>query len=223
MLRVDCRVELERQRGLAAGTSAARRGDLVVLPTDTVYGVGTDAFSARGVAALRAATGREAHVPLPVLVGHPRTVDGLVAGLPADGRALMEAFWPGPLTLLARQQPTLAWDIGSSSGGIASVAVRMPLHPVALDLLRATGPLAVTGANVAGEPTAVTCDAAEDQLGEAVTVYLDAGPVPGGAPSGVVDLTGPRPVLVRPGGFPVETLREVCPSLVLPGEAGPDA
>jgi tRNA threonylcarbamoyl adenosine modification protein (Sua5/YciO/YrdC/YwlC family) len=150
-------------------------------------------------------------------------VDGLVAGLTAEGRALIEAFWPGPLTVLARPQPTLAWDLGTPAGATPAVAVRMPLHPLALDLLRATGPLVVTGANVVGMPLPVTCDEAEEQLGDFVTVYLDAGPVPGGAPSGVVDLTGPVPTLVREGGFPVEVLREVCPTLRLPGEASDPA
>jgi L-threonylcarbamoyladenylate synthase len=220
VLLIDCADPAERARGLAAATSAVKRGDLVVLPTDTVYGVGTDAFSARGVAAVRTAKGRGDDLPLPVMVGRPRTVDGLVAGLSAQARALIEAFWPGPLTIVARQQPTLAWDLGPPGPTGPVVAVRMPLHPVALELLRETGPMVVTGANVAGMPPPTTCAEAQRQLGEEVLVYLDGGPGLDATPSGVVDVTGPDPVLVRPGGFTVDVLREVCPGLRVPGEDG---
>lgn len=209
-LHFDCSDPHERERGISVAAAAVRRGDLVVLPTETVYGLGTDAFSPRGVEELRAAKGRGRDLPLPVMVGRPATVDGLVSGLSSAGRALIEAFWPGPLTLVARHQPTLAWDLGESDG---TVALRMPLHPVAIELLRETGPMVVSSANRAGLPQPTTCDQAEEQLGEAVFVYLDGGRSPEPAPSAVVDVTGPRPVLLRPGGYPVELLREVVPDL----------
>jgi len=201
----------ERVRGLDAATSAVRRGDLVVLPTDTVYGVGTDAFGTTGVSRLRAAKGMPAGAPLPVLVGSPTTMEGLGYGLTKAARSLVEAFWPGALTVVVKAQPTLAWDIGGTDG---RVALRMPLHPVAIELLRATGPMAVTGANLAQRPQPATCLQARDQLGDSVTVYLDAGIGLDLPPSTVVDASGEVPVVLRVGAVTVDTLREVCPQVV---------
>ncbi len=205
----------ERARGVTAASAAVRRGELVVFPTESTYGLGADPFSVRGIERLRSVKGRGSATPLSVLVGAVRTVDGLASGIGADGRALIEAFWPGPLTLLLREQPTLAWDLGGDTG---TISVRMPLHPVALDLLAATGPLAVTGAHRAGGAPPRTCTDAEDQLGDDVTVYLDAGPVPGDLPSTVVDLTGETPRVLREGAYGLTVLQEVCPDLGLPAE-----
>jgi L-threonylcarbamoyladenylate synthase len=199
----------ERRRGLDAARSAVRRGDLVVLPPDTVYGVGTDAFSPHGVERLRSARGAAAGSPLPVLVPGAATVDGLAYGLSREARDLIEAFWPGALTIVVRCQPTLAWDIG----GAGTVSLRMPLHPVALELLRETGPMAVTAANVAGMQAPVTLEDARDQLGDAVSVYLDGGPLGALPTSTVVDLTGDVPRVLRAGAVDLETLREVCPTV----------
>ncbi|HET7900849.1 MAG TPA: L-threonylcarbamoyladenylate synthase [Candidatus Nanopelagicales bacterium] len=200
-----------RRLGLDSATSAVRRGELVVLPTDTAYGVGTDAFHAPGIERLLAAKGRGRDFPLPVLVGSPATVDGLTYAVSSAARRLVEAFWPGALTVVVRQAPSLAWDIGDAAG---KVALRMPLHPVAIELLRLTGPLAVTSANRSGAPVPMTAAEAQDQLGEAVTIYLDAGPSPDGVPSTIVDASGEVPVLLRAGAIDVATLREVCPDLV---------
>lgn len=205
----------ERDRGVTAASAAVRRGELVVFPTESTYGLGADPFSARGIERLRSAKGRGSAAPLSVLVGAVRTVEGLATGIGAEGRALIEAFWPGPLTLLLREQPTLAWDIGGDSG---TISVRMPLHPVALDLLAATGPLAVTGAHRAGGVPPRDCRGAEDQLGDDVTVYLDAGPVPESLPSTVVDLTGEVPRVLREGAYGLTVLREVCPDVEPPPE-----
>jgi L-threonylcarbamoyladenylate synthase len=201
---------VERSAGVAAAASAARRGDLVVLPTESVYGLGTDAFSREGVAKLLAAKGRGRDLPLPVLVPGPATVDGLAMALPQAGRDLVAAFWPGGLTVVVRHHPSLAWDLGDTAG---NVALRMPLHPVALEVLRETGPLALTSANRAGLPAPTTCADAEQQLGDAVRIYLDAGPCLDQQPSTVVDLTGAVPRLLRAGAVPVDLLREVCPDL----------
>ena len=209
----DCSEPLERERGITAAASACRRGELVVVPTETVYGVATDAFSVEGVARMRQAQNRSRDFPVPVLIGRASTVDGLVLTLGPEGRALTEAFWPGPLTLVAQSHPSLRWDLGESHG---TVSVRMPIHPVALELLRATGPLALTAANRSGNPAPRTREGAEDQLGEAVVVYLDAGTLNPGEPSTVVDITGPVPRVVRAGAFTVEQLREVCPTLLDP-------
>ena len=126
----DCRTAAERDRGIKAAVDAVQRGDLVVLPTDTVYGIGADAFKSYAVEALLAAKGRGRQSPTPVLVGSRHTLDGLVYGLPQIAGDLVEAFWPGALTIVIEHAPTLQWDLGDTAG---TVAVRMPLHPVALE------------------------------------------------------------------------------------------
>lgn len=206
----DCADPQQRERGLRLAAGAVRRGDLVVLPTDTVYGIGADAFRPEAVSALLAAKARGRDMPVPVLIGSPRTLEGLVLALPQTGRDLVEAFWPGALTIVCRHQPSLDWDLGEARG---TVAVRMPLHPVAIELLRETGPLAVSSANRSGSPPAVTVDEAEAQLGEAVAVYLDGGPAGEPVPSTIVDVTGPTPRLLRPGALDEAALRAVVPDL----------
>ena len=208
----DCADPEERGRGLAQAAAAAQRGELIVLPTDTVYGIGCDAFSHEAVADLLAAKGRGRDMPVPVLVGAPRVLDGLATGVTQRVRDLVEAFWPGALTLVCRAQPTLTWDLGDSRG---TVAIRMPLHPVAIELLREVGPMAVSSANRSGHPPATTVDEAADQLGDAVSVYLDGGPTREAVPSSIVDITGPQPVLLRAGALDVATLRTVVPDLVV--------
>jgi len=208
--RFDCADPTERADGIAFATAALRRGDLVVLPTDTVYGVAADAFDAAAVARLLEAKGRGRDMPVPVLVASPRTLEGIVTDLSAPGRALVEAFWPGPLTLVCRHHAALAWDLGDTRG---TVAVRMPLHPVALEVLRATGPTAVSSANRSGSPPATDVDEAIDQFGPAVTCYLDGGPSADSVASSIVDLTGPTPRLLRAGALGLEALRAVVPEL----------
>jgi L-threonylcarbamoyladenylate synthase len=208
--RYDMAEAHERATGLEVATSAVKRGDLVVLPTDTVYGLGTDAFDPDAVAGLLAAKGRGRDLPVPVLVGSPRTLDGIATGLSDVARALVEGFWPGGLTLVARVQPSLQWDLGETGG---TVAVRMPLHPVALELLVATGPMAVSSANRSGSPPATTVDEAIDQLGESVAVYLDGGSAGAPVPSTIVDVTQQVPVVLRVGDITVEALREVAGDL----------
>ena len=195
---------------------AVRRGEVVVLPTDTVYGVGADAFDRAAVRALLDAKGRGRDMPPPVLVANPRVLDGLATDVPRYARDLIDAFWPGGLTIVCRAQPTLDWDLGDTGG---TVAVRMPLHRTALAVLDRTGPMAVTSANRTGQPAALTCDEAEEQLGEAISIYLDGGPVTGGVASTIVDATGAWPRLLREGAIPLERLREVAADLD-PIEAG---
>lgn len=192
------------------------RGGLVVLPTDTVYGIAADAFSPPAVAALLAAKGRGRQMPPPVLVPDVRTVDGLCDAVPDAARDLMTAFWPGALTVICRAQPSLAWDLGETRG---TVAVRMPDHPAALAVLRRTGPLAVSSANRTGRPAALTAAEARDQLGDAVGLYLDGGPAPGGVASTIVDATGGDLRVVRAGALSVEQLAAVAP--VVGPEDGP--
>jgi tRNA threonylcarbamoyl adenosine modification protein (Sua5/YciO/YrdC/YwlC family) len=202
----DCADPAQRAEGLSAATDAVRRGELVVLPTDTVYGLGADAFTPTAVDALLAAKGRGRDLPVPVLVGSWRALDGLTGYVPPTVRSLVEAFWPGGLTLVVEHAPSLAWDLGDARG---TVAVRMPLHPVALELLAETGPMAVSSANKSGQPPATSVAEAHEQLGYAVAVYLDGGPSGDPVPSTIVDVTGSTPRLLRPGAVALEALREV--------------
>lgn len=199
---------------LDEAVNAITRGALVVLPTDTVYGIGADAFNPDAVAALLAAKGRGRQLPPPVLVPDVRTLDGLATGVPAAVRDLVAAFWPGGLTVICRAQPSLAWDLGDTGG---AVALRMPDHPAALALLRRTGPLAVSSANLTGRPAALTAADAAGQLGHSVAVYLDAGEAPGGVASTIVDATGDGLRLVRSGAIDLATLRTIAP-IVDPAE-----
>lgn len=185
-------------------------GRLVVLPTDTVYGVAADAFSPAAVEQLLSAKGRGRDHPAPVLVGERSVLHGLVTVAPAAAVALTERFWPGALTVIVPQSPSLAWDLGDSGG---TVAIRMPDSPVALDLLRRSGPLAVSSANLHGQPPAPSGRAAADQLGDAVSVYLDAGELKGAVPSTIVDCTVVPPRVVRQGGLSLASLRQVVPDI----------
>ena len=213
----DVRDTEQRAEGIRHATDAVRRGELVVLPTDTVYGLGADAFSPEAVAALLAAKGRGRQMPPPVLVQDARTLDGLATQLTDDVRALVKRFWPGGLTVICWAQPSLAWDLGETKG---TVAIRMPDHDVALELLSATGPMAVSSANLTGRPAATTGTEAREQLGDAVAAYLDAGPAPGGTASTIVDATGEVPRLVRIGAVSLAELRDVVPgTLDLHGNA----
>lgn len=212
-LRFDTSDPASRAQGLEAAASAVRRGDLVVLPTDTVYGIGSDAFSPVGIEKLLAAKGRGRDMPVPVLVGSPDTVEGLAYGLSKAARDLIEAFWPGALTVVVRHQPSLAWDLGDASG---TVALRMPLHPVAIELLRVTGPMGVSSANRSGSPAATTYGEAVEQLGDSVSVYLDAGTSGEAVPSTIVDVTGALPRVLRLGAVDLDTLRTVVPDLLAP-------
>src|SRR6478735_6543133 len=177
----DCTTEEGRATGVAEAAEAVRRGEVVVLPTDTVYGVGADAFSPDAVAAVLAAKGRGREMPPPVLV-------------------------PGPRTVVLLAQSSLMWDLGDTNG---TVALRMPEDDVALALLDAVGPMAVTSANLTGQPAATSVTDAAAQLGAAVSVYLDGGPTSGNVPSTIVDCTGEVPVVLREGGVSADQLREV--------------
>jgi tRNA threonylcarbamoyl adenosine modification protein (Sua5/YciO/YrdC/YwlC family) len=200
----------EREVGLEEAAAALRSGALVVLPTDTVYGVAADAFVPEAVDALLTAKGRDRSMPVPVLVASPAMLEALVDSLPETAKALTERFWPGALTLVMRHTAHLVWDLGDSKG---TVAVRMPADEVAQDLIIRTGPLAVSSANRSGHPPATTVMDARLQLGAAVEVYLDGGPTKSSTASTIVDLTGERPKLLRSGVLDVEALREVVPDL----------
>ncbi|GAA1850402.1 hypothetical protein GCM10009736_16330 [Actinomadura bangladeshensis] len=197
---------MERTRGIAEAVSAVRRGELIVLPTDTVYGVGADAFVPPAVAALLEAKGRGREMPPPVLVGSVRAATALVDDLGTYGQDLIDEFWPGALTLVCRANPNLMWDLGETKG---TVAVRMPMHELAVEVLKETGPLAVSSANLSGQPAARSAEEAEKMLGDSVSVYLDGGLSGRADPSTILDLTGPVPRVLRKGAIPVDKIRAV--------------
>lgn len=202
----DCTDPEQRAAGITAAISALKGGRLVVMPTDTVYGIGADAFDSDAVAALLSAKGRGRDMPVPVLVGSWHTIEGLVYSLPRNARELIRAFWPGALSLVVRQAPSLQWDLGDAHG---TVMVRMPLHPVAIELLREVGPMAVSSANISGRPAANTAGQAREQLGDLVGVYLDGGPAEQQSASTIVDLTGAHPRVLRQGPVTVDAIADV--------------
>lgn len=204
-----------RNSGFDAAQEAISAQRCIVMPTDTVYGIAADAFSAQAVATLLACKGRGRNMPPPVLIPSAQTLDGLAIDVPASARALAEEFWPGALTLILHAQPSLTWDLGDTRG---TVALRVPDDEVALGLLSRTGPLAVSSANRTGQPAASTAQQVFDQLGESVDVYLEAGsrPVTGGQSIGstIIDCTLTPPRVVREGALSIQQLRVVVPELL---------
>ena len=219
----DTSVEAELLTGMRLARTAIGRGDLVVIPTDTVYGLAADAFNPEAVQKLLDAKGRTRQSPPPVLVPGIPTLDALAARVPDEVRQLVAAFWPGALTIILRAQPSLQWDLGETNG---TVAVRMPSHTIALELLSETGPLAVSSANLTGRAAAVDASSAVQMLGDTVAAYLDDGPVSTGVASTIIDATslaggrGERIVRVlREGAVSREDLRDVLGDLL---EDNPD-
>jgi tRNA threonylcarbamoyl adenosine modification protein (Sua5/YciO/YrdC/YwlC family) len=202
----DCTRPEGHEAGLAAALAAVKGGRLIVMPTDTVYGIGADAFDNDAVAALLATKHRGPDYPTPVVVGSWDTVTGLVRDADARMKALVEAFWPGGLTIVTHQAPSLPWNLGDTRG---TVALRMPLHPVAIELLQQTGPMALSSANVHGQPSALSAAQAREQLGDSVSVYLDGGPATIGTSSTIIDLSGHRPRILRQGAIEAARVAEV--------------
>lgn len=226
----DCGDEAQLLAGMRHARQSIGRGDLVVLPTDTVYGIAADAFNPRAVKRLLDAKGRGRQQPPPVLVAGVTTLAALVQEVPEPVERLVEEFWPGGLTIVLPSQPSLAWDLGDTFG---TVAVRMPAHRIALELLQETGPLAVSSANLTGRSAAITIDNALDMLGDSVAAYLDGGPSETGVASTIVDATSlvgprgeddpePRVRVLRDGAISRDRLREVVGDLLEP-DPTPDA
>ncbi|WP_238165378.1 L-threonylcarbamoyladenylate synthase [Kribbella caucasensis] len=191
-----------------AAVDAIEAGDLVVLPTDTVYGLAADAFKSDAVQRLLDAKGRGRDMPPPVLISVVESLDALATDVPDTGRRLCEEFWPGPLTVICHAQGSLMWDLGDTQG---TVALRVPDHENTRELLSRTGPLAVSSANKSGQPAALDVYDAEEQLQDAVAVYLDGGMSTGGQPSTIVDLTGDIPHVVRIGALSMQDIRKIVP------------
>jgi L-threonylcarbamoyladenylate synthase len=200
----------DREVALSTASLAVQRGELVVLPTDTVYGIGADAFDPDAVKSLLAAKGRGREMPPPVLISSATTLDALATRVPEYARRLVDRFWPGPLTIVCFQQPSLQWDLGDTRG---TVAVRMPDHGLALDLLERTGPMAVSSANLTGHPAATDADQAEEMLGDQVAVIIDEGPSPGGLASTIVDVRGRSGRVLRTGAISLEELNDALDGL----------
>ena len=209
----DCTDAAELMTGMRLARAAIGRGELVVLPTDTVYGLAADAFQPRAVERLLNAKGRDRQSPPPVLIPNVETLDAVAEHVPETVRALVAQLWPGALTVIVHARSSLVWDLGDTRG---TVAVRIPNQPIALELLRETGPLAVSSANRSGQPAATTANEAQDMLGESVAVYLEAGPSgagyqaigerPGDLSSTIVDATGPLLRIIRHGVVSRQTL-----------------
>jgi tRNA threonylcarbamoyl adenosine modification protein (Sua5/YciO/YrdC/YwlC family) len=220
--RYPTNTEEEREAAVEAASLAIQRGGLVVLPTDTVYGLAADAFDKESVQELLDAKGRGRDMPPPVLISAPTTLDALAVRVPSWVRTLVEEFWPGALTLVCHAHASLQWDLGDTRG---TVAVRMPDHPVALEILERTGPLAVSSANLTGRPAATDAEQAEEMLGAEVEVVVDAGTSPGGEASTIIDATCTPGRLLREGAISRGRLNEVLGPLgvALPGsEDEPD-
>ncbi|MWV50404.1 threonylcarbamoyl-AMP synthase [Rathayibacter sp. VKM Ac-2803] len=221
----DCSVDTDLLTGTRLARTAIGRGELVVIPTDTVYGVAANAFDAAAVQRLLDAKGRTRQSPPPVLIGDLAALDALAENVPEPVRELAKAFWPGGLTIVLHAQPSLVWDLGETRG---TVALRMPDNPVTIELLAETGPLAVSSANKTGQPSATTAQEAFDQLGDAVDVYLDAGaagtrytdrPTGASESSTIVDATalsfeGGTLRILRQGVVSAEQIREVIGDLL---------
>jgi tRNA threonylcarbamoyl adenosine modification protein (Sua5/YciO/YrdC/YwlC family) len=224
-LRYDC-TDAADTAAIVTAAAAARRaveaGECIVLPTDTVYGIGADAYNADAVQRLLDAKGRGRDMPPPVLIADPSGLKALTSDVPVQAQALVEALWPGALTIICKAHSSLRMDLGETRG---TVAVRVPDHPLTRELLRQTGPMAVSSANKTGRPAALTCDEAIDQLGDDVAVYLDGGPVggAGGKPSTIIDFTiRETGQIVRRGALALDLLREYLPEVedLTPDEPG---
>ncbi|KQQ68913.1 L-threonylcarbamoyladenylate synthase [Microbacterium sp. Leaf320] len=221
----DCGDESQLLAGMRHARQAIARGELIVMPTDTVYGVAADAFSPAAVQRLLDAKGRGRDQPPPVLVGTKETLHALAESVPEPVQRLVDAFWPGGLTIVLPAQPSLVWDLGETQG---TVAVRMPEGRVALELLAETGPLAVSSANLTGRDAAISAFDAERMLGDSVSVYLADGVSRDGIASTIVDATslvprGAEPTaggvrILRAGAVSRERLEEVLGDLLEPAE-----
>ena len=204
----------ELAEALEAARTAVEDGECIVLPTDTVYGIGADAFNGEAVQRLLDAKMRGRDMPPPVLIGEPSLIRALATDVPDTAKDLVAQHWPGPLTVICKIQPSLRMDLGETEG---TIALRVPDHALAREILRRTGPMAVSSANLSGKPAALSCDEAVDQLGEEVSVYLDAGTLTAtdGAPSTIVDFTQhDGGEVLRRGALSLEVLRATLPDLV---------
>lgn len=197
----------DRAGAVAAAVEALKAGELVVLPTDTLYGVACDAFNPEATAKIFQVKRRSTSLPLPVLIRSQKQLLGLVTQVPEPAEKLMAAYWPGPMTIVVEHDPNLAWDLGQSRG---AVAVRMPFDDVTLEIIRSVGPIACTSANLSGRRPAPTATEAKESLGDDVAVYVEAGERTGLAASTIIDCTRDQPHVLRAGPIPGDEALEVA-------------
>lgn len=197
---------------IAEAAEILRAGGLVAFPTETVYGLGANALEAEAVAAIFQAKGRPANDPVIVHLAGLTQLESVALDVPPLAYALAAAFWPGPLTLVLSRHPRVPANV---SAGRPTVAVRMPAHPVARALITATGvPIAAPSANTFSRPSATTAQHVWDDLHGRIALILDGGPTPLGVESTVLDLTGPQPVILRPGGVSQAALQGLAPEVI---------
>ena len=196
-------LQASRPAALARALSVLEKGGLVAFPTDTVYGLGAMLFNSQAIEQLYIVKGRDTSKAIAVLLSSLDDLPQVTATIGDIARRLAAYFWPGPLTLVVRRHPSLPANLSP----LPTVGVRMPDHPVALELLRAAGPMAVTSANLSGTANACTAQEVYDQLQGRIPLILDGGQTPGGAPSTVVDCTGNEPIILRAGPITLEQIQ----------------
>jgi L-threonylcarbamoyladenylate synthase len=194
-------------RQIETAAQIVKTGGVVAFPTDTVYGLGANPFLGKAVDRVYKIKGRDRQLPLPILLADELQMSGVVTAVPDVARLLMKRFWPGGLTLVLSKAASFPDNI--AAGG-DSVAIRMPGHEVTLALIRKAGvPIVGTSANLSNQPSALTAEEVQGQLGSAVDLVVDGGRCPGGIESTVVDLTGTVPIILRQGAVPEEKIKQV--------------
>ena len=178
------------------------KGRLVAFPTDTVYGLGALAFDGKAVEAIYLAKDRPVEKAIPVLIGNDKDLEKVSIELTDVVRKLASHFWPGPLTVIVPKKHTLPESVSATD----TIGVRIPDHPVARELLRAAGPMAVTSANISGQPSPSTAHEVFDQLNGRIELIMDGGQTPGGVPSTLVDCTGSEIKVLREGPISLEQI-----------------
>jgi len=204
----------EREEVITRAAGILKRGGQIIFPTEHSYAIAVDAFNVEAVADLNSLRGAQAGTALPVMIGSPRTLSGIARDISPVAEELISAFWPGLLTLIVAPSPGLAWDLGDG-GILGQVAVRMPLHPLAIEILRATGPLAVTAASPAGAPVPREIDALAQEISESAELILNLGKLATGPVSTIIDVSVEPPRLLREGAYTLDELKAIAPSLVL--------
>ncbi|HUW77845.1 MAG TPA: L-threonylcarbamoyladenylate synthase [Candidatus Nanopelagicaceae bacterium] len=204
----------DREDIVTRAVGILKRGGQVVFPTEHSYAIAVDAFNVEAVLGLNSLRGAENGTALPVMIGSPRTLNGIARDIPPVCDLLIAALWPGLLTLVLPTSLGLAWDLGDG-GALGKVAVRMPLHPLAIDILRASGPLAVTTAAPVGAPIPLDIGALAELIVESAELILDVGSLVSGPPSTIIDLASDEPLLLREGAYTRDRLRQIAPDLVL--------
>jgi L-threonylcarbamoyladenylate synthase len=193
------------QRGLKRAIEVLNEGGLVAFPTDTVYGLGALAFDKEAIERLYRTKGRRSELPLPVLLSGQEQLGQVTVDLPSIALALADRFWPGPLTIVVQRHPKLPVDMS----GADTIGVRVPDHEFTLKLLTATGPLAVTSANLSGNRSPSTAKEVMEDLGGKIELLIDGGTTSDQVPSTIVDCTGQQPVVLREGPITREQIVSV--------------